>query len=130
MLCSVNGKEITGIPRRRQADFNAWRRNLSNEDYENVIRNLHQVFDEAIESGQAREQNGIVTSSYIPGRDWTNTPYQPIYEACGENFDQARLFFGLLVWDAVIQHENNWIFIRQERDSDHPLGMTYFIGDV
>ncbi len=128
MLYDLDRKRQTLIP--HQEDYNHWRGNLSDEDYENIIGKLHHVLDQAIECGQARKENGIITSSYIPGRDWTNTPYQPIYESCGRNFDQARLFFGLLVWDAVMQHNNDWIFLRQERDSDHPVGMTYFLGDV
>jgi hypothetical protein len=41
-------------------------------------------------------EGAVVYSSAIPGKNWTGTPYQPIYNMLQDE-NQSRLFFGLLV---------------------------------
>lgn len=123
MLFDIDGNEQFDIPHRK--DYDRWRRNLSDEDHEIIMNELHAVMDEAIEKGDAQGENGIFNSSYIPGEDWTDTPYEPIYYACRENYEQAKLFYGLLVWEAVMEHSVDWFFMRQEVDDDRILGLTY-----
>jgi hypothetical protein len=68
----------------------------------------------------------VDTSSWIPGADWTGTVFQPIYEACGEDENAAALFFGLLVWQVVMDREDCWSFGRYEKEGIPIRGMTYF----
>ncbi|MBN1516300.1 hypothetical protein JXA32_07000 [Candidatus Sumerlaeota bacterium] len=126
MLFDINGRQQTRIPHRQ--NYNRWRRRLSDADHEQIMETLFHVMNQAIESGEAQGENGIFNSSFIPGANWTGTPYQPIYEACGQDFEQAQLFYGLLVWEAVMLHDDDWIFIRQQNTPEHPLGLTYFLG--
>ena len=40
----------------------------------------------------------IHTAGWMPGKDWSNTPFQAIYEACGRDAEEAGKCFGLVVW--------------------------------
>jgi hypothetical protein len=114
MLLDINGKRQPRII--HQIDYDRWRANLNDTDWEGIIKAVHQVMD----------RGNVFKSSYLPGSDWTGTPYEPIWFAVGEDFDQARLFFGLLVWEAVWLHSEEWHFVRQDDINDEPTGMTYF----
>ena len=118
MLFTIDGKEIPGIPRRREADFNAWQKNLANSDYEAVVEAINEYVN-------AVPQDKPFVSSYIPGHDWTDTVYQPLYIACGRSIEQSGWFFGLIVWQAMIDHEEDWVFKPADKDDDI-LGTTYW----
>jgi hypothetical protein len=117
-LFNIDDVEQTNMPHRET--YERWLRNLDRKDFERIIETLHEKMDDTPDGEH------VITSSYIPGSDWSNTPYHPIYEACGENWEAARLFFGQLVWQAVQMHSERWYFMRQERDDDRPIGLTYF----
>lgn len=118
MLYNIDDQEMDYMP--HNETYEVLMRRLSETDFENIIRAIHERLDNT-NPGQK-----VITSSYIPGSDWTRTPFQPIYLACGQDWDSARLFFGQLVWRAVQLHPEQWYFIRQQRDDDRPIGMTYF----
>ena len=114
MLFAIDGdevKRINHIPHRQE--FDAWMANLAPEGYDGVVEALSNIFDES----------EIQTSSFIPGDDWTGTPYEPIWHAVGHDMDRAALFFGLIVWRVVMEHPESWSFGRY---FDHIQGMTYF----
>jgi hypothetical protein len=69
----------------------------------------------------------IQTSSWMPGHDWSNTVFDPIYsKACNCDYDQAAQFFGLLVWEVFLNHPDCWAFGRYELDGIPIQGLTYF----
>ena len=115
MLYTIDGKRIETIPRRRQADFQKWRTALGAPNYQiasDAIRNL-------------LDGKEFVVSSFLPGSDWTNTEFAPLYVACNGNQTQAGWFFGLIVWDVMIHHPDDWFFLPAA-DDDDVLGMRYF----
>ena len=118
VLRTIDGKEIRNMPHRETYD--RWRSNMSDVDYQQVIESIHNIMNGTPDGAH------IITSSYIPGRDWSETPFDPIYQACGRNWETARLFFGQLVWEAVQRHGDAWYFIRQVHDDEQPIGLTYF----
>ncbi len=118
MLYSIDGKQITEIPRRRRTDFKAWQDNLADFDYEAVFDAINKYVD-------AVPSNKPFVSSYIPGHDWTDTLYEPLYIACGRSIEQSGWFFGLIVWKAMIDHEDKWVFKLADKDDD-VLGTTYW----
>jgi hypothetical protein len=119
MLFDMDENEISHMP--HQDDYDRWRANLTKNDYHAMIDKLHLEFD------KASEEKVELNSSYIPGKDWEISGYQPIFHACGDNYDVAKLFFGLLVWEAAQSHEKNWIFIRRvQGTAEKPFGLTYF----
>lgn len=102
---------IREIPHRRE--YTIWRNRLTVDEYEALVAALTLKLD----GGK------VLTSSFIPGKDWTGTPYQIIYEkACAENVQHAAFFFGLIMWDAVMRHPGHWSFIK----SESVQGTTYF----
>jgi hypothetical protein len=55
------------------------------------------------------EGRRIETASWIPGSDWSGTPYHAIYEKGARmNPDLAALMFGLMAWEAFERHEEDW----------------------
>ena len=46
----------------------------------------------------------IATAGWLPGTDWTGTPFEPIYsKAARRDFERAAKFFGQLVWYTVMK---------------------------
>ena len=119
MLFSIDSNEpIRSIPRRRQEQFNIWRRALDNSDYEAVVEAINEYVN-------AVPQDKPFVSSYIPGHDWTDTVYEPLYIACGRSIEQSGWFFGLIVWQVMIDHEEEWVFKLADKEDD-VLGTTYW----
>ena len=78
MLYSIEReKYVKELPHRN--DFKVWRSRLSDADYERVV--------EAISAAIGDDE--VSTAGWIPGRDWTGTPYEPLYYACGRDTEQA-----------------------------------------
>jgi len=118
MLFPIRGKQITDIPRRQRADFKAWRENLADYDYDAVVNAINEYVD-------AVPEDKPFVSSFIPGSDWTDTVYQPLYLACGQSKEQSGWFFGLIVWQVMIDHEEEWVFKISDKEDD-VLGTTYW----
>jgi len=118
MLYSVPDlKQIETVP--HTVEYRRWCTALDEVDpqaYQRIHHELQARFD-------GRE---VDTSSWIPGSDWTGTVFQPIYEACGEDPSAAALFFGLLVWQVVMDREDCWSFGRYDKEGIPIRGMTYF----
>ena len=100
----ANIKEIMSIPSRRQSFFSERMENMSTEDYQQIRDTLSDHF----------ENKEVDCSSFVPGSDWTGTPYEPIYWACDENIEEAGFLFGLILWQFMIDHEDAWAFTSAE----------------
>ena len=116
MLYSVDsGTYLTKVP--HQQDFTIWTSRLSPADLARIRLELQHIFS----------ASEIKTSSWIPGDDWTGTPWEPLYEkACRRDEAAAARCFGLFVWEAVIHDKDAWGFGRYEKDGVPIEGMTYF----
>src|SRR3979490_587 len=69
----------------------------------------------------------ILTSSWMPGNDWTGTPYQALHEKAARfNQELAGKMFGLMVFFAFMQRPEIWITGRFEKDGEPIGGRTYF----
>lgn len=101
-----------------EKEFKVWRGRLSDTDYQRV----EQAISDAI------GDNEVSTAGWIPGHDWTGTPYEPLYDACGRNSDQAGRFFGLIVFKLLMERPDRvWGFGRYEKDGVPITSMTYFV---
>jgi len=110
-----NDRVVTRIP--HHTDYERWMSRLSVEQI-NAIRNeiVHLI------SGDE-----IVTAGWLPGADWSGTPFHAIYEiACRSDFEQAGKCFGLMVWTTLMEHEAHWGFGRYELNNLPISSMTYF----
>lgn len=116
MLYSADtGTMVTRIPHKRE--FDRWKKNISAANYQAVVDAINSEVD-------AREVN---TAGWMPGSRWEGTVYYPLYEACGKNADQAGQFFGLIVFETLMNRtDKTWGFGRYEKDGK-PIGsLTYF----
>ena len=118
MLYAIDGsvvKRITTIP---HLDFyEPRRRRLSHEQ-------LAAMWDEL---NRRVGDDEIHTAAWMPGSNWRNTPFQPIYEvACDSNYEESGRFFGILVWHVVLDRSEAWSFGRYEKDGVPIQSMTYF----
>lgn len=120
MLWSFDsGAKVERLPHERE--FLAWRKKLSDADYERVV----EAISEAIGDDE------VSTAGWIPGHDWTDTPYEPLYYACGKDSEQAGRFFGLIVFKLLMDREDRaWGFGRYEKNGVPITSMTYFVVDM
>ncbi len=117
MLWDVDkNREIVSIP---HLDF-----------YNSCISRLTQEQFEAIQDEILQYIDGkdCVTAGFIGSRDWSETPFQPIFEdACNHDFDASRLLFGIIVWVTLMEHElYYWSFGRYNINDIQVESMTYF----
>ena len=109
------GEKVIHIP--HQSDFDLWRSRLSTQEFDAIMNHLSSLM----------QGNEIHTSSWIPGNDWSNTVFDPIYtKACNMDMNLSGLCFGLFVWYAFQQDSDEWYFGRFEKDGIAIKGMTYF----
>lgn len=115
MLFLLDKKDpVKTIP--HQEDFNSWMKNLSDSHYRTIIEFL----DEKLETEE------IITSSWIPGKHWGGTIFEPLYTACGKNHTKAAFFLGLLLYDYMMKREDEWVCGRFELNGKSIRGLTYF----
>ena len=115
MLESLEGKRVTTLPHPK--DYNTWRNRLSDADYEAIEDDLNRRID----------AGDIHTAGWMPGSDWTDTVFEPIYHtACRKNITHAAMFFGLIVFNVFMDRPEKWIFGRFEKDGKDIGSITYF----
>jgi hypothetical protein len=69
----------------------------------------------------------IATAGWLPGSDWTGTPFEPIYTVAARNdFERSALFFGQLVWYVVMMRPEPWGSGRYQVDGRDIGSRTYF----
>ena len=108
-------KKITRIP--HEKEYQAWKSRLSPAQYQAIVDELNQQV-----SGDE-----IHTSSWILGADWSNSPFEHIYDvACGRDPDLAAKFFGLILWVVIRDRPETWACGRYEKNGVPIRGLTYF----
>jgi hypothetical protein len=113
MLFNIDRRRVTNVP--HEDDYRRWRAALSNAEFTAVWDEL----DGRVGS------NDILTSSWMPGNNWEGTVFQPMYDrACNSSFEQAGWFFGITLWDVIMNRPEAWCFVK---DPDGNIrGTTYF----
>lgn len=108
-------EEITEVPHRK--NYETWVPRIPANDLEAIRRELN-----------ARIDGGVVhTSSWIPGADWQDTVFQPIYTlACRYNEESAAKCFGLILWEVMMERPEKWSFGHYELNDVPIEGLTYF----
>lgn len=117
MLYSFDScKYVTKMPHRQE--FDRWMKNLNPDDCQAIEKEL---LDKLC-------SEDVRTSSWIPGNNWTGTVYEPIYHACGNNKVNSGLFFGLILFNVLMNYYDiTWGFKRGEKNGDPIKGTTYFV---
>ena len=118
MLIDIDsGKPITRVP--YEKDFDVLRSRLTESEFDSMVVRINELIDE---SGAE-----IATAGWLPGSDWTGTPFEPIYTKAARNdFDRSAMFFGQLVWYAVMHRPEDWGSGRYDLDGKSIGSRTYF----
>lgn len=118
MLIDIEtGRTIERI--RFRSDFDALRKRLTEAEFDQMIARINELIDE---SGAE-----IATAGWLPGSDWTGTPFDPIYtKAARGDFQRSAIFFGQLVWYAVMNRREMWASGRYDVDGRDIGSRTYF----
>lgn len=117
MLYSVDtGRYVDKLPHKK--DFDKWKNHLSDEDYYKVIDAINEKID----------KSDINTAGWLPGNNWTDTVFEPLYYACGRNKVQSGMLFGLIVFNILmLRPDKVWGFGRFEKNGAPISSMTYFV---
>ena len=111
-----SGKAITKVPYEQK--YRRCMARLTSDEIAAIKSELASRFD-------ATE---IQTAGWMPGSDWSGTPFQPIYEkAAKQNQELAAQLFGLVVWETVMEHPDRWFSGRFEKDGEEIGSRTYFL---
>lgn len=118
MLIDIeSGRTIEQVPFKR--DFDVLRRRLSAAEFDAMVRRINELIDES--GGE------IATAGWLPGSDWTGTPFESIYTiAAREDFERSAKFFGQLVWYVVMNRPERWGSGRYQVDGRDIGSRTYF----
>lgn len=118
MLIDIDsGRTIDRVPYQR--DFNLLRSRLTEGEFDDMVARINELIDDA--GGE------IATAGWLPGSDWTGTPFAPIYtKVAPGNFERSALFFGQLVWYTVMKRSERWGSGRYEVDGRDIGSRTYF----
>ena len=69
----------------------------------------------------------IHTAGWMPGSDWTGTPFMPLYTVGARgDYTVAAKMFGLLVWQVFMEHPERWGSGRYQKDGRDIGSRTYF----
>jgi hypothetical protein len=116
----VTGRRITEVPHRKELEAMLGR--MSAAEIEAINAALDAKLEE-IAPGKA------ISASWIPGHDWTGTPFMPIYaKACRMDFAASAGAFGKIFMSRIIGHPDLWRSIKQPKDKKDPDGLetTYY----
>ena len=115
MLYSIDKQQyVREIP--HQSEYRFWRSRVPPEQFQRVWDELNDRID----------SDEIHTSSWMPGNNWEGTVFEPLAVACGGDVDASGKFFGLILWDVMLNRDQVWSFGRYEKDGVPIQGMTYF----
>ena len=110
-----NHRYLTRVP--HEATYLRWKSRMTAEELQAVKDELNRRID----------GGDIHVSSWIPGSDWTDTVFDPIYsKACHCDEDAAGMFFGLILWDVLMERDDVWGFGRYSKGGIPITGLTYF----
>src|SRR5689334_13837364 len=93
--------------------------NMAPADFQRIVDTLNEHIN-------TNGRGEIITTSWIPGADWTGKPYEPIYFAAGQDWQSARFFFGMIVWRVMMERPELWSFGRYPKNPGEIIGLTYF----
>ena len=92
LIDMMTGKQITQVP--YASEYRTYMSRLAAIE----IAAIKQELDTMIQG------TDIQTAGWMPGADWTGTPFQPIYEKAAR-YDEAEAArcFGLMVWEVFME---------------------------
>jgi len=118
MLYSVGGKAANDMP--HEEEFQAWRAQISDAEYQAMVDAVNAYCD----------GKQTFCTSWMPGTDKAiAAAFPPLTRACGGNIEASGLFFGNIVWRAIVDRDDDWHFLPAEERDGKWIGVTYFRPD-
>jgi hypothetical protein len=111
----MTGNQIVQVP--YQNDYRAFLSRMTAQEIAGIETALNQMID----------GTEIQTSGWMPGKDWSDTPFDPVYQKAAHcNEDVAARCFGLMVWTVFMKRPERWTSGRFEKDGE-PIGSRTYI---
>lgn len=119
MLIDIDsGKTIQRMP--YEKEFDALRARLPEDEFDAMVSRINELIDAA--GGK------VATAGWLPGHDWTDSPFQPIYaKAARGDYNRSAMFFGQLVWYTIMNRPERWGSGRYDTDGRDIGSRTYFM---
>jgi hypothetical protein len=93
----------TKKPITRQPHADVWRL-ITDRLPPETINNILAAIDAKI-----GDEEEVKVAAWMPGKNWEETPFQPIYEiAALHDHDLSARMFGLLAWEAFRRRSDEW----------------------
>lgn len=99
------------------------------KDYELIVSRLstEELHDVKAELNRLIEGREVNTAGWLPGSDWSGTPFTPIFEkAALRNFELSGKFFGLITWVVFMERSERWASGKYEKNGVPIPSRTYF----
>jgi hypothetical protein len=137
MLETLNGKRISGVPHRE--DFDALLHRLGPKIADAIRRYLDGIIDELppdSKTGLRTFNSSHLGSKLSPWPEPLAQLYKAAWEFLGNDArdedveNQAALWFGLFVWERIMEREELWVFYDPNLSANDPnrdpTGKVYF----
>lgn len=108
-------KPITKLP--HEKEFKSYKKLLSDTELESICEEINYRID----------GNKVNTSSWVPGNDWEDTPFEPLSRICNGNRNASGLLFGLFIFKVFMDKEEAWGIGKYKNGEKIINGMTYFL---
>lgn len=95
-----------------------WSSRLTSDQLDDIYQYINDWVD-------TNATKGVFNATQLLMADWNGTPLQVIHDvACDENHTDSARCYGIFVWHALCDREDDWAFQRYDHYS--LKGMTYF----
>lgn len=122
-----NGSQIFEMPHTRQKFFNNGKKNLSQDEFENIKSYVNKIIDKVLISKS--DDNKFFVPGWEATGSWENTPLQTIWEKVyRHDHENCALWYGLLVMEVLIERNEDWKAIKTNYNKDFEQ-MTYWTND-
>ncbi len=122
-----NGSQIFEMPHTRQKFFNYGKKNLSQDEFENIKSYVNKIIDKVLISKS--DDNKFFVPGWEATGSWENTPLQTIWEKVYKyDRESCALWYGLLVMEVLIERSEDWKAIKTNYNKDFEQ-MTYWTND-
>ena len=110
MLYTIDGKKIKEVPHKETLTL--FFKKLSQIEIDLIDKKLQETID------MISEDKKLLNSSFLPGKDWTGTVFQPIYEkAAGYNEELVAKIYGLVLMKNIIDNDKEWVFMKDGEEN-------------
>lgn len=111
----MSGKPLSSVPFGEQ--YREYLSRMTPDEVAAIKSRLHEMI----------EGTEIQTAGWMPGRDWSDTVFEPIYfKAAKRSYEQPAKCFGLMVWEVFMERPERWTSGRFEKDGEAIGSRTYF----